>query len=533
MAVAVQVTRTDHTAAELRAAARKTADGAQVRRLLAVALILEGHARATAAERSGMDRQTLRDWVYRYNDAGLAGLASIRSGRPAALLTAEEMAEMKELTIKGPDPEKGKVVRWRCIDLREVVTRRVVMEVTGADGAVRAHEIGGGAAVDEYSPRTVGLTLAEGKLVLAGLQHHLVQAQTEDHCRRRRRCQRRGAPRPIKDKRSRRLLSLFGTVNVSAPRFEPCRCAVTRRQTLSPVSEIMPDRCTPEYERVVARMGASLPYCRARTLLSEFLPLEDSPSVETARQRTIRVGARLETAAVTSAKAAEPTSVETKSIALAIDGGHVRSARQYQGRSFEVLLAQVTNDDGKRIVFSSVPAEAISQQDQLRGVLYKLGATAVTAVTILSDGAGGPRALGEAASPGPTHHVLDWFHLSMRVQHVDQAAKSSPDVSEDDRQTVRISLRSSIGFAGVCGMARSLGPSISLAKRWSRWTVSPTARSCPPWPRERWRICCAISRHIFVDNPISSSITPRRGTRTSRFRWRTRKVRCSGCCTDE
>jgi len=312
---------------------------------------------------------------------------------------------------------------------------RVVMEVTRADGAVRVHEIGGGAAVDEYSPQTVGLTLAEGKLVLAGLQHHLVQAQTEDHCCRRRRCQRCGAPRPIKDKRSRRLLSLFGTVNVSAPRFEPCRCAVTRRQTLSPVSEIMPDRCTPEYERVVAKMGASLPYRRARTLLSEFLPLDDIPSVETARQRTIRVGARLEKEAVTSAKVAEPTSVGTESIALSIDGGHVRSVRRYQVRSFEVLLAQVTNDDGKQMVFSSVPAEAISQPDQLRGVLHILGATAVTPVTILSDGAGGPRALGEAASPGPTHHVLDWFHLSMRIQHVDQAAKSWPEVSADDRQT--------------------------------------------------------------------------------------------------
>ena len=60
--------------------------------------------------------------------------------------------------------------------------------------------------------RDLGLTLAEGKLVLAGLQHRLVQAQTEDHSCRRRRCQRCGAPRPIKDKRSRRLLSLFGSL---------------------------------------------------------------------------------------------------------------------------------------------------------------------------------------------------------------------------------------------------------------------------------------------------------------------------------
>jgi len=130
MGAAVQVTRTDHTAAELRVVAGKTADGAKVRRLLAVALILEGHPRATAAEQSGMDRQTLRDWVHRYNDAGMAGLASIRSGGRTALLTAEQMAELKELAIKGPDPEKDKVVRWRCIDLREVVTRRFAVTVT-------------------------------------------------------------------------------------------------------------------------------------------------------------------------------------------------------------------------------------------------------------------------------------------------------------------------------------------------------------------------------------------------------------------
>ena len=76
-------------------------------------------------------------------------------------------------------------------------------------------------------------------------------------------------------------MTLFGTVNVSAPRFEPCRCAVTRRQTLSPVGEIMPDRCTPEYEQIVAKMGAALPYRRARTLLAEFLGIGAHPGLST------------------------------------------------------------------------------------------------------------------------------------------------------------------------------------------------------------------------------------------------------------
>jgi hypothetical protein len=70
----------------------------------------------------------------------------------------------------------------------------------------------------------------------------------------------------------------------------------------------------------------------------------------------------------------------------------------------------------------------------LSGVLHGLGATPATPVTILSDGADGPRSLGEAASPGPTHHVLDWFHLAMRIQHVAQAATSWPDATETDCQ---------------------------------------------------------------------------------------------------
>ena len=179
---------------------------------------------------------------------------------------------------------------------------RVVLELVGADGTAAVHEVSGGAAVAEYTPRMIGLTLAEGKHMLAAVQRHLVEAQTEDHCRRRRRCQRCGMPRPLKDLRSRRLVSLFGTVDVRAPRFTPCRCAVTCRRTLSPVGEIMPDRCTPEYERVVAKMGALLPYRRARTLLAEFLPLGDLPTVETTRQRTLRVGARLEQEAAAGAE---------------------------------------------------------------------------------------------------------------------------------------------------------------------------------------------------------------------------------------
>ena len=129
MGSAVRVTRDDFTAAGLRMASGKCMDGAQVRRLLALALVLEGRPRTEAARLSGMDRQTLNDWVHRFNAEGIAGLKSRKSPGRAPLLTKTQKAELRELVIRGPDPAVHKVVRWRCADLRAEVARRWSVEV--------------------------------------------------------------------------------------------------------------------------------------------------------------------------------------------------------------------------------------------------------------------------------------------------------------------------------------------------------------------------------------------------------------------
>jgi transposase len=72
--MSVKITRTDLTAGELRREASREANAAAARRMLALALVLEGQRRADAARQCGMDRQTLRDWMHRFNDDGLAGL---------------------------------------------------------------------------------------------------------------------------------------------------------------------------------------------------------------------------------------------------------------------------------------------------------------------------------------------------------------------------------------------------------------------------------------------------------------------------
>jgi transposase len=124
MGVALTITRTDYTAAELRGLAGKSTDGAEVRRLLALALVLEGRSRSASAAQNGMDRQTLRDWVHRYNAAGVTGLKSRCAPGRASVLSEEQMVEFEELVIRGPDLEINQVVRWRCSDLQEEVARR-------------------------------------------------------------------------------------------------------------------------------------------------------------------------------------------------------------------------------------------------------------------------------------------------------------------------------------------------------------------------------------------------------------------------
>jgi transposase len=129
MGSAVKVTRSDFTASDLRAASAKCTDGAQVRRILALALVLEGRSRTEAASLSGMDRQTLSDWVHRFNALGIDGLKSRKSPGRVPYLTEAQKAELRELVIQGPDPDVHKVVRWRCADLRAEVARRWSVDV--------------------------------------------------------------------------------------------------------------------------------------------------------------------------------------------------------------------------------------------------------------------------------------------------------------------------------------------------------------------------------------------------------------------
>src|SRR2546430_943848 len=122
--------RTDYTAGEVRRFAQRAKDAAQARRLLAIAAVLDGASREEAATIGGMDRQTLRDWVIRFNEQGADGLINIPSPGVPPKLNSRHKAFLARIVEEGPIPAIHGVVRWRACDL----IMRLVWEV-GLSGA--------------------------------------------------------------------------------------------------------------------------------------------------------------------------------------------------------------------------------------------------------------------------------------------------------------------------------------------------------------------------------------------------------------
>ena len=125
----IAVTRRELDAGGLRREAARCRDARAARRMLAPALVPEGGSREAAARAVGMDRQTLPDWVHRYNEEGLAGLRDRpRSGRKPRL-TPEQEAELAAAVERGPDPDRDGVARWRRVDPKALIGARFAVRL--------------------------------------------------------------------------------------------------------------------------------------------------------------------------------------------------------------------------------------------------------------------------------------------------------------------------------------------------------------------------------------------------------------------
>src|SRR5215211_3415015 len=176
----------------------------------------------------------------------------------------------------------------------------------------------------------LGLALSEAKAVLAELQASMVQSQVVEYAGHRRVCPQCWVPQALKDRRTRRLQSLFGTVEVEAPRFRVCRCRLPRPAaagTFSPVCALLTARRTPELERVQAELGARTSFREAARTLETLLPASPA-NHESVRTRTHAAALRLEAAdrqAAAAVVVVEDTAAAGASRPIVmLDGAYVR-----------------------------------------------------------------------------------------------------------------------------------------------------------------------------------------------------------------
>jgi hypothetical protein len=219
---------------------------------------------------------------------------------------------------------------------------------TGVDGSSRSVDV---MAIDCPGDlgdiAALGLTLAQGKQLVALVQQEIVTAQSRDHALPRPLCRSCGTACQLKDYRPHQIATLFGQVTLRLPRFRCAGCGGAE------AGHGWPSRCrsTPELDQVRAQFSALMPYRVAAGVLEHLLPINAESDPETLRACTLKVGEELRGAAP-----AEPA-VAASSITLTLDSTFIRSCEDGQ-RHLEVRLGNVETSNGARQVFAAVARRA-------------------------------------------------------------------------------------------------------------------------------------------------------------------------------
>ncbi len=150
----------------------------------------------------------------------------------------------------------------------------------------------------QLSPETLGLTLAEGKALLAGVQQTLVTAQTNAYVEQHNQCPHCGATYGIKDKHTVTLRTLFGTFKLPSPRYYNCSCYpcqvtsqpnLPQKKSFSPLAMLLPRRTLPEFQYLQAKWADLMSYGLTASMLEEVLPLDNRVSTATISTQVARV----------------------------------------------------------------------------------------------------------------------------------------------------------------------------------------------------------------------------------------------------
>lgn len=299
---------------------------------------------------------------------------------------------------------------------------------------------------EHLSPTTLGLTLAEGKTILKALQEVVVERQLTAYLATQRPCAHCGTLQPSKGYHITQVRTIFGAIPVHSLRLHHCPCQPQATKTFSPLAVLLPEPTTPELLFLETKWAALVSYGITAQLLHDVLPIDDALAPCTIREHVFTVAERLEQALgeeqwsfIDSCPAEwSRLPIPDGPLTVGIDGGYIRASDK--AGCFEViagksLLAFKRGEESEGPVsskcFAFVQTYDQKPKRRLFEVLKAQGHQLNQQITFLSDGGDTVRDLQLYLNPH-AEHLLDWFHVTMRLTVMQQTAKGLPDMIRDE-----------------------------------------------------------------------------------------------------
>lgn len=289
----------------------------------------------------------------------------------------------------------------------------------------------------ELTNVSCGLSMSEAKLILANVQQALVTAQVEAHLSAQDHCSNCGGALSHKDNHTIVLRTLFGKLRLSSPRFRTCPCQqnLGGKKSHSPLALVLPERTSPELCYLQCKWSALMSYGMSGQLLADVLPFE-KPLNPAVLSRQVAHSAERSDSELGPARIVYMETDQRKLAALptpaarftvGIDGGwvHGREGKKRKAGSFELIVGKSMAPEGSVRRFGFVNGYDIKPQSRLYEMLCAQGLAANQPVTFLSDGGDTVRGLQMFLSP-KSDHLLDWWHVAMRLRLLCQLAKNIP-----------------------------------------------------------------------------------------------------------
>src|SRR5882724_58296 len=289
---------------------------------------------------------------------------------------------------------------------------------------------------EELQPETLGLSLAEANALLASVQRAVVTQQTTEYLAQHATCAQCGTHRHRKGSRPIVYRTLFGTLRLPNDRLFHCPCHPHSTQTFSPLADRLPERTAPERLYLEAKFASLMSYGLTIKLLEEILPL-DRLNTTSVRHHLQAVAQRCEDElGDEQAMFVEGCERDREELprpelplTVGIDGGYVHSCEQTTRHEgwFEVIVGKSITAEGTAKCFGFVQGYDQKPKRRLFELLTSQGMQMNQQVTFLSDGGDTVRDLQLYLNP-QAEHLLDWFHLAMRLTVLHQTAKGLPQV---------------------------------------------------------------------------------------------------------